>query len=124
MALFAVQASADQRISDPSEIEKIIKQIPITDKDFGYKSLFDRLPNLGIKVIDIRTATIKKGEAEPPYYLVGDQVFYIYTNEPNEVVKAICPIMGNPEYVKRGKKYIAQNRTAYWLMTNRCDFKG
>ncbi len=31
-------------------------------------------------------------------------------------------ILGSPYLIKRGKKYIPQDRTGYWLLTGRCDY--
>ncbi len=121
--LHGMAAAAPKTLTEPADIEKIIAAIPMTDKSFGYKHIGERMDNIGMKVISVRVDQVGKSDAEPPTYLPGDQVIEIWTSNPSEVVKAICPILGSPSYVKRGKKYIPQNRTAYWLMTNRCDFK-
>lgn len=110
-----------RNITAPAEIAKTIASIPVTDKDFGYKNIGERMENIGMKISSVRVDLVGKADAEPPIYKAGDHVITITTNQPNEAVRAICPILGNPEYIKRGKKYIPNNLTAHWLMSNRCD---
>ena len=122
---FLASVYADESTKDPQRVRAALARIPVTDKDLGYKTLGERLPNLGMVVQYVKFAKIEKGEDEPPYFFAGDQVIDIFLSEPNQVVKAICPISGGrASYVIRGKKVIPQTRTAYWLMTNRCDYKG
>lgn len=123
--LFLAPAHADESTKDPQKITATLAKIPVTDKGLNYKNLGQRLPNLGMTVQYVKLGKIGKGEDEPPYFLAGDEIIDIFLSEPNEVVKAICPISGGrASYVIRGKKIIPQTRTAYWLMTNRCDYKG
>ncbi|MFZ4876854.1 hypothetical protein ACL9RI_17380 [Janthinobacterium sp. Mn2066] len=126
LAVLSVTAAhADESTKDPQKISAALAKIPVTDKGLNYKNLGQRLPNLGMSVRYVKLGKIGKGEDEPPYFLAGDEVVDIFLTEPNEVVKAICPISGGrASYVIRGKKIIPQTRTAYWLMTNRCDYKG
>lgn len=82
------------------------------------------MQNIGMKIESIRVDHVRKEDAESPIYTAGDQVITIFTNEPNAVVKSICPIAGNPKFIKRRGVYIPQNRTAYWLMHNKCEIPG
>lgn len=79
------------------------------------------MERIGLKITSVRTDKVSKEDAEPPLYQAGDELIYISTSEPSEVVKAICPIMGSPMFIKRRGKYIASGRTAYWLMHNKCE---
>lgn len=108
-------------VTGQMEMQKIISHIPVTDKDFGYKNIGDRMQNLGMEIESVRIDYVHKEDAEPPMYKTGDQIIKIGTTEPSAVVKSICAISGSPEYVKRGKKYIPNGRTAYWLMHNKCE---
>ncbi|MCC7596745.1 hypothetical protein IGS61_04560 [Janthinobacterium sp. FW305-129] len=122
---FITSAHADESTKDPKKISFFLAKIPVTDKTLNYKNLGERLPNLGMTVQYVKFGNIAKGEDEPPYFLAGDEVIDIFLTEPNQIVKAICPISGGrASYIIRGKKIIPQTRTAYWLMANRCDFKG
>lgn len=103
------------------EMQKIISQIPVTDKGFGYKNVGERMQNLGMKIESVRVDSVRREDADPPMYKAGDQVIKIGTSEPSAVIKSICAITGGPEYIKRGKKYIPNGRTAYWLMHNKCE---
>src|SRR5450830_1421592 len=98
---------ADETINDAKKIQAVLSRIPVTDKDFGYKNIGERLPSLGMTVDRINVGKIGKGEAEPPDFKVGDEVIDIFLSTPNEVIKAICPITGGrTTYVIRGKKVI------------------
>ncbi|MGX9777073.1 hypothetical protein ACWYXN_26700 [Janthinobacterium aestuarii] len=113
--------AAEKTITSPVEIKKILAQIPVTDKDFAYKNVGERIERIGMKISSIRIDKVGKEDAEPPLYQAGDELIYISTSEPSEVVKAICPIMGSPMFTKRRGKYIASGRTAYWLLHNKCE---
>lgn len=124
IALFSLPflAFADAKtVTSPVEVQKIIARIPVADKTFGYKNIGERMQRIGMKVSSIQIDQVGKEDAEPPMYRVGDQVVSIFTNEPSEVVKSICPIMGSPVFIKRGVTYIPSGRTAYWLMHNKCE---
>ncbi len=124
IALFSLpfHAFADaQTVTSPAEIEKIITRIPVADKTFGYKNIGERMRKIGMKISSVRIDKIGKEDAEPPMYRIGDQVISIFTSEPSEVVKAICPILGSPVFIKRGGLYVPSGRTAYWLMNNKCE---
>ena len=123
IALFSLpfHAFADaQTVTSLAEIQKIIARIPVTDKAFGYKNIGERMQKIGVTVSSVRVEQVSAEDAEPPMYRVGDQVVSIFTSEPSEAVKAICPIMGSPVFIKRGTRYIPSGRTAYWLMHNKC----
>lgn len=113
--------AAAKEVKSPVEIQKVLAQIPVTDKDFAYKNIGERMERIGLKITSIRIDKVGKADAEPPLYQAGDELIYISTSEPSEVVKAICPIMGSPMFTKRRGKYIASGRTAYWLMHNKCE---
>ena len=115
-------AFADAKtVKSPLEIQKIIARIPVTDKDFGYKNIGERMQKIGMTISFVLVDHVGKDNAEPPTYRVGDQVISIFTSEPSEVVKAICPILGSPVFIKRGGAYIPSGRSAYWLMHNKCE---
>ena len=125
--LFAVAATATHaaEYSSPKEIEKVISRIPVTDKDFSYRHIGERLPKFGMTVDRVKVEKVTKADAEPPLFVPGDEVITLYLSQPNQVATSICPITGGMTvFVARGKKIIPQSRTGYWLMTNRCDFKG
>lgn len=125
LATLVANSYAENLSTDAKKIEQALARIPVTDKDLGYKNLGARLPKVGMSVEFVKTTKIGKGEDEPPDIFAGDEVIDFFITEPNAVVKAICPISGGiASYVVRGKKIIPQTRTAYWLMTNRCDYKG
>lgn len=124
-ALPMSSAYANESTSDAKKIKLALVRIPVTDKDLGYKDLSVRLPKVGMAVEFVKITKVAKGEDEPPHILAGDEIIDIFLGEPNQIVRTICPISGGQaSYVIRGKKIIPQTRTAYWLMTNKCDYKG
>lgn len=123
IALFSLPflAFADAKtVTSPVDVQKIIARIPVADKTFGYKNIGERMQKIGMAISSVRVDQVGKEDAEPPMYRAGDQVISIFTSEPSEAVKAICPIMGSPVFIKRGAAYIPSGRTAYWLMHNKC----
>jgi hypothetical protein len=51
----------------------------------------------------------------------GDVMIHIFTTGTPDAQG--CRILGSPYLIKRGKKYIPQDHTGYWLLTGRCDFQ-
>jgi len=98
-------------ISNPAEIKAFLSRIP-TEKSFGYSNLAERLPDVGMRVKSIQTA-----------YKGSDTEIRIMTSKPNVAATTRCAIVINPVYLKRGNRYIPQDLTAHWLVTNRCDFR-
>lgn len=117
-----IVCAAPKQVTVPADMERIVATIPVNDRDFGYKHIGERLANVGMRVEAVRVDQVGKEDAEPPIYLGGDQVIVIRTSAPNDAVRAICPIIGNPEFIRRGKKVVPNNLTAAWLMNNRCQF--
>jgi len=74
----ASSAYADETITDAKKIQVILSRIPVTDKDFGYKNIGERLPKLGMTVDRISIGKVGKGEAEPTDFKVGDEVIDIF----------------------------------------------
>lgn len=128
LALFtsiAQQALADpvQSISDPRKIAEALQAIPYLDKTMPYKSLADRLPNLGLTVSSMRVQKIDAQDAKESdgELRQGDIVYDFYTNEPNDGLKKICPIWSQFKFIKRGKKWVPTSQTAQFLVTWRCE---
>ena len=119
LSIMTGSASAEWKTTT-EQIAKITHAIPINDKDLSYRSLAERLDNLGLVVEKIKLENVTKVDADPPYYLAGDVVIEIYTNEPNEVISSICTSWKRVEIIKRKGNYIALGRAANWLMNNKC----
>lgn len=123
LSIHIAQAEDVQSINDPKKIAEILQTIPYRDKTMPYKSLADRLPNLGLTVLAMRVQRIGVQDARESGgdFKNGDVVYDFYTNEPNEVVKKICPIWSQFRFVKRGGKWIPTSRTSQFLVTWRCE---
>lgn len=123
LSIHVAQAEDVQSVNDPKQIAEVLQTIPYLDKTMPYKSLADRLPNLGLAVSAIRVQRIDARDARESGgdFKSGDVVYDFYTNEPNEVVKKICPIWSQFQFVKRGRKWIPTSRTSQFLVTWRCE---
>ena len=108
----------DGTYTDAKTIDKVLASIPFTDKSMTYANLGDRLPNLGLRVesINVGKFTADDIRAEPVRLHRGDIDYAFTTTEPNNVVKALCPIWSSFHLVRRGKKWIPQDRTSNFLV--------
>lgn len=115
-------ASTPEQVLNKTEINKILSQIPVTDNAMNYRNIGERLANIGMTVNSIMIYKIsKKSDIESNEDKLGDVVFQIYTSNPSSVITTnYCDILGSPTYLKRGGRYIPQDRTAVWLMTSKC----
>ena len=107
-------------ITDRSKISEILESIPNKDKTMTYKNLADRLPNLGLSVSYIIVGKLQNDEIKisEGRYKSGDVLYMFSTNEPNDIVKSICPISNSFSFIKRGKAWLPEDRTANFLMTS------
>ena len=110
-------------ISDAIGINKILSKIPVTDKEMNYNNIGERLANIGMSVSSVIVyKVLKKSDLESKTDRIGDVFYRITTSNPSEVLtKYYCDMMGSPTYLKRGGRYIPQDRTAVWLMTSKCE---
>jgi hypothetical protein len=116
----SLSAGAGDRtnISEKSKIESILQSIPSKDKSMPYKNIAERLPNLGLSVHRVTIDVLKNENIDTSngMYRKGDIVYDFSTNEPNDVVKAICPILSQFSFIKRGKSWLPEYRTANFIM--------
>lgn len=111
-------AELDGTYTDTKVIDKVLASIPFTDKSMTYANLGERLPNLGLRVesINVGKFTVDDIRAESGRLRRGDIDYVFRTNEPNSAVKAICQIGSSFNLIRRGKQWIAQDRTANFLV--------
>lgn len=126
MLLFSSSSSfavTPTQVTNKEEINKILSTIPVTDKDMNYQNLGERLSNIGMTVSDILVYKIKvKSDIESNEERIGDVFIQIHTSNPSEVLtQHYCNMLGSPTYLKRGGRFIPQDRTAVWLMTSKCE---
>ncbi len=115
-------ASTPEQVTNKIEINKILSQIPVTDKDMNYRNIGERLENIGMTINSIIVYKItNKSDLESKEDRIGDEIFQIYTSNPSSVLTTYyCDMLGSPVYLKRAGRYIPQDRTAVWLMTSKC----
>lgn len=118
IATAGVAAAADRTIKDLGEIQKILRTVPFADKTM-YPSVAERLPNLGLRVerVDVATLTADDVSLSHGLYRRGDVQYVFSTNEPNEVVKKLCPISSRFTLIRRGGKWLPDDRTSNFLVT-------
>jgi hypothetical protein len=110
-------AKDDHDIVDPLEISKLVHSIPAFHGDIG-----SRLVDGGMRVDSVWIQRLTKEDVreEPMTFALGDSIIHINTS--GAPITDGCRILGSPNLIKRGKKYIPMDRTGYWLLTGRCDF--
>lgn len=111
------------QVTDKAEVDRILSQIPVTDRAMNYRSVGERLANIGMVANSVIVSKIiKKSDIETPEDRIGDVIYQISTSTPSSVLtKNYCNMLGSPSYLKRGGKFIPQDRTAVWLMTSKCE---
>lgn len=104
----------DRNIKGQAEIASFLQTIPTPDGNMA-----SSLARNGLTVSGIRLHTMsKKDAAEDAAHLQpGDLEIKLWTNTPE--VPA-CPIAGSPAIIKRGARYIPQDRTGMWLLKGQC----
>lgn len=108
-------AFADQIMQDPVQISSFLHAIPAKESD-----LAARLSSIGVTVDSIMIHKLTRGDvAEDPLHLArGDTQISILTRGVPDIPE--CQMLGDPTFIKRGHKYIPQDRTGVWLFTGRC----
>lgn len=119
----AAGAASDKVVTNGEAIDRILLSIPSNDKAMPYKTLAERLPNLGLTVTRILYGTLGRDEVEASQglYRKGDVLYDFSMSEPNDVVKRLCPIWRSFSLVKRGNGWLPNDRTANFLLNGyRC----
>ena len=108
-------AKSDQVISDPVGVSKIVHSIPTFQGDLG-----GRLAAGGMGVESIRLHALTKDDVaeDPLRFAPGDVELRVFTS--GEPDAGGCKILGSPMFIKRGSRYIPQDRTGVWLLTGKC----
>ncbi len=105
---------------DAETINTVLSSIPVADRSMGYKSLAERLPQLGVKVISINVGPFTNDDVRlDPQHLKPGDVDYKFTMAPAPApaaVSAICPLSGTFGLTKRGSKWLPQDRTSNFLI--------
>lgn len=109
-------AQNDRTISDPIELSKLLHSIPAYRSD-----LASRLTAGGMTVNSVWINRLTRDDVaeDPQRYALGDIELHFFTDKPDV---RDCRILGSPVILKRGRRYIAQDRTGGWLLTGKCDF--
>lgn len=120
--LYSINVLADEvkTYKNAQDIETILKTIPINIKDMDYKNLNQRLPKLGLNVNLITVSKLQDSEIKISNgtYKKNDFLYTFFTNDPNEAVESICPIWNSFEFVKRGNKWIVDDLTSNFLISD------
>lgn len=123
--LFSVEAQAQGqfnfragRLEDPVSIGNALAAMPFNDKAMGYKNLGERFERIGLRVkrVDIDRLTATDEKDDPLNFKRGDVYIRFLTDSAPTPVQAICPLATIFHFVKRGSRWIPQDRTANWLL--------
>lgn len=112
----AAVAQQDRTISDPIELSKLLHSIPAYRSDLGGRFT---VGGMTVKSVWMHKLTRDDVAEDPQRYALGDMELHLRTDKPDV---PDCRILGSPVILKRGRHYIAQDRTGGWLLTGKCDF--
>lgn len=107
----------DRVVRDPLEIKKLLQSVPTVAGD-----LETQLQMTGMKVDSITLHTLTRADVaeDPQRYAFGDVEWWVVTSGEPRIPG--CKVLGSPRILKRGRYYIAQDRTGVWLLTGECDY--
>lgn len=112
----AAVAQQDRTVSDPIELSKLLHSIPAYRGDLGSRFTAG---GMTVRSVWINKLTRDDVAEDPQSYALGDIELHFVTDKPDV---PDCRILGSPVILKRGRHYIAQDRTGRWLLTGKCDF--
>ncbi len=103
--------------SDARQIEMLLAGVPLKATDMPYANLGERLTKLGIRVTRIDAGPVSSDDVKlDPGLRRGDVDYRIYTTEPTSIVNQLCPLTVSFNLVRRGKLWVARDRTANFLL--------
>lgn len=112
----AAVAQQDRTVRDPIELSKLLHSIPAYRGDLGSRFTAG---GMTVESVWIHKMTRDDVVEDPQRYALGDIELHFFTDKPDV---PDCRILGSPVILKRGRHYIAQDRTGGWLLTGKCDF--
>ncbi|MFX1670840.1 hypothetical protein PWR63_00775 [Paraburkholderia sp. A2WS-5] len=109
------EAQSFSGVNDPIGISKIVHSIPAYEGDLGSRLAAG---NMSVESIVIHKLTKEDVAEDPMHVALGDVEYQITTK--GEPQAAGCKILGSPTIIKRGHRYLAEDRTGMWLLTGKC----
>ncbi len=108
-------AQVDRTVSDPAGVSKLVHSIQAFHGDLG-----SRLSAGGMSVESVRMHKITRDDIaeDPLHFAPGDVEISVSTKGDPDADG--CKILGSPTFIKRGNRYIPQDRTGVWLLTGKC----
>ena len=108
---------ANGATSDRQQIATVLAIVPVMDRDMTYNNLGERLTRLGIGATRLDVGPVSADDVKlDPTLRRGDIDYRIYTTEPTSIVNQLCPLMTSFNLVRRGKQWIARDKTSNFLM--------
>ncbi len=106
--------------SDPKEIAAILESIPATTPEDS--TLADRLLrlNLDVKFVMVSRFTAEDVQQSGGILRRGDVNYLFTTTEPNDRVKAQCPIWSTFAFTRRGHIWLPKTKSANFLANVPC----
>ncbi|MEX3917856.1 hypothetical protein AB4Y43_16690 [Paraburkholderia sp. BR10872] len=111
----SAQAQSFSGVSDPIGISKIVHSIPTFGGDLGSRLA---AANMSVESIVIHKLTKDDVAEDPMHVAIGDVEYQIATK--GEPQAGGCKILGSPTIIKRGHRYLPEDRTGMWLLTGKC----
>lgn len=108
-------AQSYRTVKDPVELSKILHSIRAYQGDLGSRL---SAGGMGVEFIMIHKLTNEDIAEDPLQFAPGDVELRIRTTGDPDAEG--CRILGSPTLIKRGHRYIPQDRTGVWLLTGKC----
>ena len=131
MRRFAILASAciagltmaqSKTISDQAAMDKLLASIPVNSLAMPHKTLLERFDSLGITATQVMFGTVSAEEVkiDPDHLKRGDALYQFLTSPPSERAKKECTFSSGFALLKRGGRWLVQDRTGNYLLQNKC----
>lgn len=113
-------------IENGAAIQALLAQIPAMSMEVGRMTLAERLASLGVSVRFVFTGHLSLEEvtSSEGLYKTGDELFVFHTSEHPAGASDGCPIVSSVSFIKRGKSWLPQSKTANYYAFGSCKAPG
>lgn len=116
-------AGAQQNsIKDQAAMDKLMASIPVNSQAMPYKTLLERLDNLGVTSRHVMYGAVAADyvQIDPALIKRGDVIYTIFTTQPSESAKKDCVFRSRFTLTKRGDHWLVSDRTGNFLLHYQC----
>ena len=117
-----IASGQSKSIKDQASIDKLLASIPVNSLAMPYKTLLERFDSLGITATQVMYSPVSADEVQidPDHLKRGDVLHQFFTSQPSERAKKDCAFLSSFTLLKRGSRWLVQDRSGNYLLQNQC----